>query len=211
MTGLRYFNGFDITMSVRMGNGLNFQGGTSTGQTVADNCDVRENLPELNAGLGAGLAGSTVSVTSPYRHVAYGWLTQFRGLATYTIPKVDVQVSGVMQSKPGSLLAANYAVPASQITAALGRPQAGGGANLTINLVEPGSMYGNRVNQLDFRVAKLLRFSSTRTMVGLDLFNALNSGAILSYNNSFVPGGTWLQPVTILTGRMVKFSAEFTF
>ena len=207
----QYFNGFDITMNVRMGNGLNFQGGTSTGQTVADNCDVRENLPELNAGLGAGLAGSNVSVTSPYCHVAYGWLTQFRGLATYTIPKVDVQVSGVMQSKPGSLLAANYAVPASQITAALGRPQAGGGANLTINLVEPGSMYGNRVNQLDFRVAKLLRFGSTRTMVGLDLFNALNSGAILSYNNSFVPGGTWLQPVTILTGRMVKFSAEFTF
>ena len=152
-----------------------------------------------------------MSVTSPYCHVAYGWLTQFRGLATYTIPRIDVQVSGVMQSKPGPLLAANYAVPAAQITQALGRPQAGGGANLTINLVEPGSMYGNRVNQLDFRVAKLLRFGRTRTMVGIDLFNALNSGAILSYNNAFVPGGTWLQPITILTGRMAKFSAEFTF
>jgi len=39
----------------------------------------------------------------------------------------------------------------------------------------------------------------------------LNSGAILTYNNAFVPGGTWLQPITILTGRMAKFSAEFTF
>ena len=48
-------------------------------------------------------------------------------------------------------------------------------------------------------------------MVGLDLYNALNSGAILSYNNSFVPGGTWLQPISILTGRMAKISAEFTF
>ena len=207
----QYFNGFDVTMSVRMGSGLNFQGGTSTGQTVADNCEVRDNLPELSGALGAGLAGSTVSPTSPYCHVAYGWLTQFRGLASYTVPKIDVQVSGVMQSKPGPLLAANYAVPAAQITQALGRPQAGGGANLTINLIEPGSMYGNRVNQLDFRVAKLLHFKSTRTMVGVDLFNALNSGAILSYNNAFVPGGTWLQPITILTGRMVKFSAEFTF
>ncbi len=72
-------------------------------------------------------------------------------------------------------------------------------------------MYGNRVNQLDFRVAKLLRFGNTRTMVGVDLFNALNSGAILSYTNAFVPGGTWLQPITILTGRRAKFSAEFTF
>ena len=205
------FNGFDFSVSVRMPNGLNFQGGTSTGQNVADNCAVRDSLPELNAGIGPGLVGSTVSQTSPYCHVAYGWLTQFRGLASYTIPKVDVQVSGVMQSKPGSLLAANYAVPAAQITQALGRPQAGGGANLTINLIEPGSMYGNRVNQLDFRVAKILKFGTTKTMVGLDLYNALNSGAILTYNNAFVPGGPWLQPISILTGRMAKISAEFTF
>ena len=45
----------------------------------------------------------------------------------------------------------------------------------------------------------------------VDLFNALNSGAILTYNNNFVPNGTWLQPISILTGRMAKFSAEFTF
>ena len=32
----------------------------------------------------------------------YGVLTQLRGLATYTIPRVDVQVSG-MQSKPGTV------------------------------------------------------------------------------------------------------------
>ena len=210
-TWSQYFNGIDVTLNVRMGNGLNFQGGTSTGQSVADACDVRANLPELNSALGAGLAGSTVSPTSPYCHVAYGVLTQFRGLATYIIPKVDVQVSGVMQSKPGPLLAANYAVPNAVITQALGRGPAGDPANITINLIEPGTLYGNRVNQLDFRAAKILTFGSTKTMVGVDLFNALNSGAILTYNNNFVPGGTWLQPISILSGRMVKFSAEFTF
>jgi len=207
----QYFNGVDVTVSLRAGKGLNFQGGTSTGQTVADACDVRTNLPELNSALGAGLAGSTVSTTSPYCHVAYGFLTQFRGLATYVIPKVDVQVSGVMQSKPGPLLAANWAAPNSVITAALGRGPAGDPANVTINLIEPGTLYGNRVNQLDFRAAKILTFGGTRTMVGVDLFNALNSGAILSYNNNFIPGGTWLQPISILSGRMAKFSAEFTF
>jgi hypothetical protein len=207
----QYFNGVDVTVNLRMSNGLNFQGGTSTGQTVADACDVRANLPELSAGLGAGLAGSNVSTTSPYCHVAYGVLTQFRGLAAYVIPKIDVQVSGVMQSKPGPLLSANYAVPNSVITAALGRGPAGDPPNITVNLIEPGTMYGNRVNQLDFRAAKILKFGTTRTMVGVDLFNALNSGAILSYNNTFAPGGTWLQPISILSGRMVKVSAEFTF
>jgi hypothetical protein len=73
------------------------------------------------------------------------------------------------------------------ITQALGRAPAGNPPNVTINLIEPGSMYGNRVNQLDFRIAKLLLFGRTKTMLGVDLFNALNSGANLSYNNNFVP------------------------
>jgi len=45
----------------------------------------------------------------------------------------------------------------------------------------------------------------------VDMYNANNSKATLTYNNTFVPGGTWLQPQTILTARMVKISAEFTF
>jgi hypothetical protein len=48
-------------------------------------------------------------------------------------------------------------------------------------------------------------------MVGVDVYNALNSGATLSYNNTFVPGGTWQQPISILTARMAKITAEFTF
>jgi len=210
----QYFNGVDITLNVRAQKGLTFQGGTSTGQTTADNCAVRANLPELSAGIGAGLVGSTVSPTSPYCHVAYGMLTQMRGLVSYVIPKADVQVSSVFQSKPGALLSANYAVPAgagSALALSLGRLPAGTPANVTINLVTPGSMYGDRLNQLDFRVAKILKFGRTRTMIGVDLYNALNSSAILTYNAAFAPGGAWNTPVTVLTARLAKISAEITF
>jgi hypothetical protein len=207
----QYFNGVDVTVNARMRNGMTFQGGTSTGQTVADACAARASLTELSLGIGAGLATSNVSPTSPYCHVAYGMLTQFRGLASYTIPKIDVQFSGVMQSKPGALLAANYAVPAATIQQSLGRAPSGNVPNVTVNLLEPGSRYGDRINQLDFRAAKILRFGRTRTMIGVDLYNALNSSAILTYNNTFVPGGTWLQPNSILTGRMTRISAEFTW
>jgi hypothetical protein len=206
----QYFDGLDVTLNFRQG-GFNFQGGTSTGRNFADACDVRASLPELSATIGAGLAGSAVSPTSPYCRVNYGVLTQFRSAAAYTVPKIDVLVSGLMQSKPGPLLSANYNVPAAQIAQSLGRTPAGNPTNVSINLIEPGTLYGNRINQLDLRLAKVLKFGKTRSMVGVDLYNALNSQATLSYNNTFIPGGTWLQPISLLTGRMARISAEFNF
>ena len=200
-----------MTLSLRTGTGLTFQGGTSTGQNVADACDVRANLPEVNTGIGAGLVGSTVSTTSPYCHVAYGWLTQVRGLGSYVIPKIDAQVSAVFQSKPGALLSANYAMPSAQVATFLGRAPSGNVPNVTINLIEPGSLYGDRINQLDFRAAKNLNFGTTRTMIALDLYNVLNANPIISYNNSFTPNGPWLQPNAILTGRLIRISADFSF
>jgi len=39
----------------------------------------------------------------------------------------------------------------------------------------------------------------------------LNSSAILTYNAAFAPGGAWNTPVTVLTARLAKISAEITF
>jgi hypothetical protein len=39
----------------------------------------------------------------------------------------------------------------------------------------------------------------------------MNSGAVLTYNTTFVPGGPWLQPLSILTPRFFKVTAEFEF
>jgi len=206
----QYFNGLDVTVSLRQG-GLTLQGGTSSGQNVADACEVRDQLHEVNTGIGAGLVGSTVSTTSPYCHVAYGMLTQLRGLGSYVIPKIDAQVSAVFQSKPGQLLAANYAMPAAQVAQYLGRAPSGNVTNVTINLIEPGSQYGDRINQLDFRIAKNFTFGSTRSMISADLYNVMNANPVISYNNSFTPNGPWLQPNAILTGRLVRISVDFNF
>jgi hypothetical protein len=77
--------------------------------------------------------------------------------------------------------------------------------------MRPGTLYGDRINQLDVRAAKLSRWAGFRTTVGVDVYNALNSNAVLSYNNTFVPGGTWLQPLTILTPRLFRVIAEVDF
>jgi hypothetical protein len=72
-------------------------------------------------------------------------------------------------------------------------------------------MYGDRINQLDLRFSRTLPHGRTRTMIAMDVYNALNSSAILSYNNAFTPGGAWLQPTSILTPRFLRFTVELTF
>jgi hypothetical protein len=57
----------------------------------------------------------------------------------------------------------------------------------------------------------VLRFGRTRANVGFDLYNLLNSSAVLSYNQTFVPSGSWLQPLLVLTPRFVKFTAQLDF
>jgi hypothetical protein len=132
-------------------------------------------------------------------------------LASYQLPVLDVQLSSTFQSKPGAMQAANYAVPNAAIVSSLGRNLSGNAANVTVNLVAPGTLYGDRINELDLRAAKILRHGESRLVVALDVYNALNSSAVLSYNNAFVPGGTWLQPMTLLTPRLIKITAEVDF
>jgi hypothetical protein len=109
------------------------------------------------------------------------------------------------------MLAANYAVPNAAVAASLGRDLSGNAPNVTVNLVAPGERYGDRINQLDVRVAKILRHGRSRTTVALDIYNALNSSAGLTYNSAFVPGASWPQPNTILTPRFFRMTAETAF
>jgi hypothetical protein len=184
---------------------------------VTDNCEVRAELPELEtttasaSPLGVGLASSIVSPVNPYCHVAFGVQTQFRGLASYALPAIDVHVSATLQSKPGTMLAANYAVPNAAVAPSLGRDLSGDAPNVTVNLVAPGTRYGDRINQVDVRVGKALRHGRWRTMAALDIFNALNSSAGLTYNNAFLPGSPWPRPNTIMTPRFFRITLETEF
>ena len=82
---------------------------------------------------------------------------------------------------------------------------------MTVNLIEPGTVWGDRVNEINLRLAKIVRFGRTRTNIGFDIYNVLNSNAVLTYNQTFVPNGTWLRPNSVLSPRFVKFSAQVDF
>jgi Carboxypeptidase regulatory-like domain len=219
-----YWDGVDVTFSVRSLNGMTFQGGTSTGQTVSDFCEVADKVPESlvppqTVAIGVSIPGPTGlgiaqsgAMPLQYCHLASGFLTQFRGLGSYLIPKIDVELSAAFQSKPGAQLAANYNVPAAVVAQSLGRPPSGGVANVTVNLIEPGTLYGDRVNQLDLKIAKVVRIGTTRTRFSLDLYNTLNSSAVLTYNQTYSPvTSAWLTPTSVLGARVAKVGATFDF
>jgi hypothetical protein len=200
----------NITARPRLGVVL--QGGFNTAKSDNDYCEVRRALPEWTVpGVGPG-ALPLVSPVNPWCDYSSGWVTRATALGTYTIPRIDVQVAAAFRSDQGGELQANWAAPNSA-TVGLNRPFAGvGGQTVIVNLVEPGTLYGDRVNQFDMRVAKIVRLGRTRTTVGFDVYNVLNSAAVLTYNQTFVPTtDTWLRPNSVVQARFVKFSAQVDF
>jgi hypothetical protein len=218
-TRSHYWHGFDLNVNARLENGLVLQGGTSTGRGRREFCEISAKLPEMF--LGATRQQTTAcDITEP-------WLTQVRGLASYVVPKVDVQVSTSFQFKPGTLgiggndsgtnglsISANYAAPNSLIQQSLGRLPTGGlvNGNTTVDLLLPGQLYGDRVNQVDVRFTKILRMGRARATIGVDLYNVLNDNPGLTYNQVFTgAGATWLRPTSILLPRFARFNATVDF
>ena len=208
------YNGMLINVSARLGAGLNVQGGINSGKTVQDNCAVRAQLPELNI-VAAGVSPA-VGVGNPYCHSDPGFVTKLTALGSYSVPKVDVLFSGTFRSDQGAPLAATWNAPVALVSAALGRPAAVVGNTVPINLVAPGQVWGDRVNALDLRFAKIVRIRRTRNTIGLDIYNVTNSAAILTYNQTFNPAATtgsqaWLAPTSVLTPRFFKIGVQIDF
>jgi hypothetical protein len=199
-----------VNFNVRPQAGTLLQGGLSTGRLTTDNCEVVAKLPETMFGqqtLQVTNAAANV-VPAQFCHEQEPLLTQVKLLGTYLVPKIEVQISGTLQSIPGQQIAANYVATNAQVAPSLGRALSGGAANVTVAILEPGSKYGDRRNQLDLRVAKVLRFSQMRTTLGIDIANATNANPVLTQNPAYA---AWLTPQTILTARFVKFSAQLNF
>jgi hypothetical protein len=202
---VNYWQGVDLTVKARLANGLVVQGGTSTGRTITDTC------------------ATVVKIDSPDPrgcHDQEPYQTTLRSLASYTLPKVGVLISATVRSQPGQLLSAAWNVPNTVVRSLLGHlpPGALATGTTTVQLLDAGDnrLYAdNRRTQIDMRFAKVLRYGRTRTDVGVDLNNLLNSNYATAYESSYsftaANGGTWLNPTTILSPRFVRLNFTVSY
>jgi hypothetical protein len=192
---IQHWNGVDVSISARLQNGLLLQGGTSTGRQSDNECEVIAKLPET-------LGNDPTSFCDQVEP----WRTQMKLVAAYTLPRYaalgnvmgtvlqNMQLAGTFQSIPGNELTATYSMSNSNnnirgneldSNAATGRTIGlpGGlvnGNSQTVSLIAPNSMYDARMNQLDLRIGRIVRFGRTRTTLNLDIFNVFNDNTILN-------------------------------
>ena len=202
------YNGLDVNINARPRRGLLVNGGIQIGRTLTDTCDVTPKIDSPSV----VSTGGTLSAAKNCR-VASRFLPNIKALGSYTLPKVDVQIGLTFQSVPGPELAANWAVPTALAAQTLLRPLSGSSPNITVNIVDPGTLYGDRLNQLDLRLGKILKYGRMRTSVNVDIFNLTNSNVVTNPQNTFsaTDPTVWLRPSAILAARFVKLGAQIDF
>jgi hypothetical protein len=214
------YNGIDLTLSGRFGDGGQFSGGLSVGRTVTDNCYINDN-PSLTSpaflNVAALPAGTLVPRNSEFCKVTPPWssVTQVKFLAVYPLPW-DIETSAIFQNSPGVPITASYVVTNQQVNAALGRNLAAcpatGVCNATLRteLIPPNTMFEPRLTQVDVRLSRLFRLpGTTRVRGALDVYNIFNASSVLAMVPTY--GASWQNAAQVLSARLLRVSAQLDF
>jgi Carboxypeptidase regulatory-like domain/TonB-dependent Receptor Plug Domain len=212
------FRGVDLGATARLTGGGQLSGGMGFGHEVTDVCDV---IGKARPGSSTSSAGS-VTVVDAFLDIGLGYPTTrwchlaapffqptMKANGAYPLPWFGLTASATIQSRPGPQILATWNVPNASTT--LGRAF-NVGTTAPVQLIKPGTMFGDRVNQVDVRFGKNFKADRMRIRASIDIYNALNSSAILTINTTYATtNSSWLRPTSIMPGRLVKFGATVDF
>jgi hypothetical protein len=206
-TQTEVYDGFDFTGNARLNKGILMSGGVTMGRARTNNCELTGDLSLAYAGSAAGV---TAPRATPFCDVRPPMLSNIKFLTVYPIPLWELQFSGTWQSTPGPEITASYAATNAEIAPSLGRDlSAGRNGTVLVDLMPKGTLYGDRINQVDLRLSKTLRFGNRRVQGMFDLYNAFNARPFLSMQNRLGPA--WQTPTSVLIGRLAKFGVPVDF
>jgi hypothetical protein len=217
------FDGVDVTLNARFGQGGHFQGTVSMGRTVTDTCDFN-NLPQVRPLQVGGVATSTTIVmprTRDFCRINRPWSSDagYGFNAVYPLPW-NVQISAIYQNKPGFPIKASYVASNAEIRSSLGRNLAACPSqttatctqNVTIELMPPNTLYGDRIQQVDLRLSRFFPIERARIQLNLDLYNMFNASTVLNEQTRYSrENNRWRNAIQIMGGRLLKFSAQLNF
>ena len=167
------YNGFELSANLRREKLLLF-GGINTERRASTDCDGSTTATSTARDNPNGLR--FCDSIPPFR-------TTFKMSGAYQLPW-EFQLSGTFMAIPGPDVDANYAVTA----AIAGRPIIGSTAaatTITVNLIEPNTVFLDYRKQLDLRVARNFRVDRYRIQGFADIFNVLNSGTVVRVNETY--------------------------
>jgi len=200
------YNGVDFTVNARLPGGVVLSGGPSVGRTESNYCFT------IDSPQGSGLPpnGGTSAAGLLYCDVKPPFQPNVKVLGVYPLPWQGIQFAATFQSLPGPQITAARTFTNAEIRPTLGRNLATGAAGTaTIQMIAPGTMYDERLYQLDLRASNICRFGHHRLQANVDMYNAGNASSILGVNTTF--GTNWLRPTSILQGRLVKLGGQWDF
>jgi hypothetical protein len=227
------YSGVEFGFNARWTNGRFLQGGVSVGRQTFDYCYANDR-PELTP---EGFPNTTLfpqfTVTSIYPRsaatcrVTSSWWdgigSQVKLQGAYPLPWWGVILSGTFKHLPGIAQTANLVLGNAQIAPVLGRnlsacPAAGTCTGTVTHALIPfgtsdgiiqGTVFDERLNETDLRIAKSLILGRSRLQAMLDIYNVFNSRPPQGILNTY--GGVWLRPTLLLGGRLFKVGAQVDF
>jgi hypothetical protein len=192
---------------------------------VTDNCGLVIDSPSTaTAGTpaGAALAVPVADMRPGFCKVSRPWFGSggIKFLVVYPLPW-DFQASSIYQNIPGVPIRATYVATNAEIRPSLGRhlaacpSQTAATCNqtVTLDLIPPYSLYGDRIQQLDLRFTRNFPLGMNRKLQGnFDIYNILNASTVQNEQATYrVVNNQWRNAIQIMGGRLVKFSAQLTF
>jgi hypothetical protein len=190
------YDGFDIDVNARLGRGILLSGGVSMGRERINNCNLIDDR--------------SLSYTGPrieeYCDSPPPLLPQVKGQFAYPLP-FDVNLAATFQSLSGPQLSANYPLTNAIAQPSLGRPFTN--VAPTIDLLPPGTLYGDRIYQTDLRITRVFRNGRTTIRPTVSIYNLFNANPVQTYNQNFGPA--WLAPTVILQSRFADIGVQVDF
>ncbi len=197
------YNGFEVSANARFSK-LLFFGGITTDRRASTDCDGSTNA--TNTARDNPNGNRFCDSIPPFR-------TTFKASAAYQLP-YEFQLSASFLAAPGPSVAANYTVTAAQAGRAIVGSTAGA-TTISVNLIEPNTVFLDTRKQLDLRLGRTFRFGNRTRIQGFaDFFNILNAGTVTRVNETFGANpatNAWMRPLAIMDARYVRFGMQMSF